>query len=348
MTNKKNNSTKISSSKIVKAGYKTEILTGVRPTGGLTVANYLGAIEPIVKLQNQGRSPLVFVADIHALTDNEPSVVKKFVGEVVADYIALGVNPKKTKIFKQSDIEEEVAILTAFLSRLISVAELLRVPTLKDKLKATVSPETANTLLLLYPVMMAADILLQRAKKVPVGEDQLAHIEVARELARRFNKKYGEVFLLPDALQLKSLRVLSLKGGGKMSKSLPEGAIFFTDSAETVARKIKSAETAFEGAMNERLESHILIAKSLSKNNLDKKEIDAVIRKHKQGEAVMGRFKQIFTRIVQNFLKEFQVKKAKAMENPQYISSVLEEGALIAKANAKETIRLIKQAMYHN
>lgn len=325
---------------------KVEIVTGIRPTGDLTVANYLGAVEPIVKLQNKGHSPLVFVADIHAITDNEPATVKKFIYDVVADYIALGVDPNRTKIFVQSDIESEVTVLTAFLSRLISVAELLRIPTLKDKLKANARPETANALLLLYPVLMAADILLQRAEKVPVGEDQLAHLEVSRELARRFNKRYGEVFPIPQPFQMKALRILSLKGNGKMSKTSPEDAIFLTDDAKAVARKIKGAETAFEGVMTEKLESHILVAKSLCTNDSERKEIDALIEDHMNGKPVMGQFKKVFTRIVQSFLADFQAKRTDAVRDHSYIPSVLEEGARIARANAQETLQLVKEAMY--
>ena len=327
---------------------KIEILTGIRPTGDLTIANYLGAIKPIVELQNKGQSPLVFVADLHAVTDNEPANAKKFVNEVVADYIALGINPEKTKIFLQSDIESEVAVLTMLLSRLITVSELLRVPTLKEKLKANVRPETANTFLLLYPVMMTADILLQRAEKIPVGKDQLAHLEVSRELVKRFNKKYGKIFPIPQPLQIDALRILSLKGERKMSKSSPEGAIFLTDDAKTVARKIKGAETAFEGVMNEKLESHILVAKSLCKNDQEREEIDSLIKEHKKSKPVMGQFKQLFIRITNNFLAEFQAKKNVIIQDNSLIPSILKEGAKIARDNAQETLELAKKAMYRS
>lgn len=324
---------------------KVKILTGVRPTNDLTVANYLGAIEPIIKLQNQGYSPMIFVADIHAITDREPNIAQKFIREVVADYIALGIDPNKTKIFTQSDIESEVAILTLFLSRLITVAELLRTPALKDKLKANSRPETANALLLLYPIMMTADILLQRAEKVPVGRDQLAHLEISRELARKFNKRYGKTFSVPQPLQVKTLQILSLKGEGKMSKTSPAGAIFLTDNAKVVAQKIKGAETAFEGKMTEKLESHILLAKGLCKKESELEEIDALIKQHKKGKPVMGQFKELFTHIVQSFLSEFQIKKAEIMRNPSRLSSVLERGAEAARTNAQETLRLVKKAM---
>ena len=318
--------------------YGTELLTGIRPTGDLTVANYLGAVAPLLELQSQGVNPLVFVADLHAMTDNEPKEVRQYNHAVVADYLALGVDPKKARIYLQSDIAGEVTTFTTYLARLVSVVELLRVPTLKDKLKNNARSETANALLLLYPVLMAADILLNRAKMVAVGEDQLPHIEVTRLLARRFNKRHGEVLPIPQALQVESLRILSLKGEGKMSKSNPGGAIFLTDDAKTLSKKIKTAETSFEGVMNDQLESHILVAKSLAKTDSEREEVDAIIEAHKSGEQVMGQFKQTLTRIVQNFIEEFQSKRAEIIQDPSYIPSVLEEGAKVARENARETL----------
>ncbi len=325
---------------------EVEIITGIRPTGNLTIGNYLGAIAPILELQEKGLSPMVFVADMHALTDSEPEVVKKYILDVVIDYIALGVDPTKTKIFIQSEIDEEISLLTIYLSRLISVSELLRVPTLKDKLKNNARPETANALLLLYPVMMASDILIQRAKTVPVGEDQLAHLEVIRELARRFNKKYGNVFPEPKPMIIKSLRVLSLKGDGKMSKSNPDGAIFLTDDEKTVIKKIKSAQTASEGKMSQQLESHILVAKNLAKTEEQKNKIDEIIKKHKKGEQVMGSFKNLLTDIINSFLSDFQKKRAEIIKDKQYIQNILEEGKKQAKNNAIKTLKLVKQSMY--
>src|SRR3989339_17292 len=329
-----------------KPEYKVDIFTGIRPTGNLTVANYLGAVKPIVKLQSQGYRPLVFVADIHALTDNEPSLVKKYTNEVVADYIALGVDPDTTTIYIQSAIANQVSSLTLILSRLISVAELLRVPTLKEKLKSTLQPENANALLLLYPVLMAADILINRAKEIPVGEDQLSHIEVTRELARRFNKNYGEVFSLPKAHQVESLRILSLKGDGKMSKTSPETAIFLTDSPDEVIQKIKKAETAFEGQMSNALKNHIFLAKELSSDENEHKKIDIIIGRHLKGEKVMGEFKDAFSDIVNSFLATFQTNRKKITENPDYIESILEKGNAIARSNADETMAVVNATMY--
>ncbi len=328
--------------------YKVDLLTGIRPTGNLTAANYLGAVLPIIELQSQGISPLVFVSDIHAITDKEPDIVKEHIYGIVADYIALGIDPQKANIYLQSDIFGEVTTLTTLLARLVSVAELLRVPTLKDKLKKNAKPEMANSLLLLYPVLMASDILLNKAKKIPVGEDQLAHMEITRLIARRFNKKYGEIFPISQALHIKSLRILSLKGEGKMSKTNPSGAIFLTDDLKTVARKIKTAETAVEGEMNKKLESHILIAKGLAKTKSECDEIDSIIKEHKNGKPVMGQFKQTFTLIAQNFIEDFQIKRSEIIRNSSYVQSILEKGSQVAKRNATETLDDVKKALKFN
>lgn len=330
---------------ITMKNYKTELLTGIRPTGGLTVANYLGAVAPMIELQDQGFKPLVFVADLHAITDNEPSMVRGNVKGVVADYIALGVDPKKANIYLQSDVAGEVTTFAAFLARHISVSELLRVPTLKDKLKDKDRPEVANALLLLYPVLMAADILLNKAKLVPVGEDQLSHMEVSRLLARRFNKKYGDVLPVPQVLQVKSLRILSLKGKGKMSKTNPGGAIFLTDSTEEVAKKIKVAETSIEGVMNDKLESLVQIAKGLAKTDSQKEEVDALIKAHMDKEPIMGKFKNLLTQIVQDFLTEFQARRVEVTKDPAYVDSILKKGAQVAKKNATETLTDVVSAL---
>ncbi|HEY1074344.1 MAG TPA: tryptophan--tRNA ligase [Patescibacteria group bacterium] len=328
----------------MKPDYKVDIFTGIRPTGTLTVANYLGAVAPVVSFQNEGKEGLVFVADLHALTDAEPATAEKFTYDIVADYIALGLDPNKIKIFAQSAISNEVNDLMLILARHVTVAELLRIPTLKDKLKGDAQPENANSLLLMYPVMMAADILLQRAKHVPVGDDQMPHLEMTRLLLRRFNSKYAEVFAEPQALKIETLRILSLKGPGKMSKSNPEGAIFLTDSAEMVADKIKRAQTAAEGEMSDSLKSHIIVAKSLASSESDRQQIDAIIAEHMSGKPVMGQFKQLLTKIVQEFLTDFQTKRAQITEAD--IKAILEEGNKIARENAQETIALVKEALY--
>jgi len=330
----------------MKTTSKVKVFTGIRPSGDLTVANYLGAIEPILKLLEEGVEPMVFVADLHALTDKEPSLAKKYVHEVVADYLALGLDPERTTIFVQSVIGPQLFTLMSYLARHITVAELLRVPTLKDKLKNNAREETANSLLLLYPVLMASDILMQRAEQVPVGEDQVAHLEVTRLLAKRFNDKYGNVFPIPKAYQVKSLRILSLKGEGKMSKSVPEGVIFLTDDIESAVKKVKGAVTAIEGKMTDGLESNIALAKGLCKSEEDRTRIGTVIAEHMAGKKVMGEFKKVLAKVVSEFLIEFQERRREVVKNSGIIEAVLKRGAKIATENANKTMALVEKAMF--
>ena len=329
-----------------KAEYKTEIFTGIRPTGVLTVANVLGAVNPLLELQSGGMRPMVFVADMHGLTDHEPDVIKSYVNDVVIDYIALGLDPKKVDIFVQSDIENEVALFTLLLMRHITVSELIKVPTLKEKLKTGNRPETANSLLAAYPVMMAADILLQRSQYVPVGEDQQSHLEITRLIAKRFNKKYGEVLPLPKPQKVKPLRIMSLSGGGKMGKSNPSGAIFLTDSPKEVAKKIKRAETAFAKDMPNVLESHFQLATGLTDDEGVLEKVEQIRKAHMGGEKVMGDFKETLSSIVQDFLIEYQEKRRVVLADTDLIKNTLEEGAKKAKINAQETLGMVKEAMY--
>jgi len=324
---------------------KTEtMITGVRPTGGLTIANYLGAVQPLLDIAPAGTA--IFVADVHALTDHEPAVVAKYRMEIVKDYLALGVDPERFYIYLQSAISAETTLCASYLSRLVSVAELLRVPTLKDRLKATAAPETANAALLQYPVLMAADIFLQDASIVPVGQDQVAHLEMARDLARRFNKRYGNGNVLkePRPSQVDTLRIGSLKGEGKMSKSNPEGAIFLTDTPEEIRKKVKSATTAMPGARTPELENLILIATLLTKKGTpERKSIAILLAQHDRGEKVMGEFKVMLAEILVKFVSGFQDRR-RACSDSQ-VRKILDAGSEKAKENARRILLKMEAAM---
>lgn len=318
------------------------MITGIRPTGDLTIANYLGAIKPIMESAPEGTA--IFVADLHALTDNEPSFVAKYRFEVVKDYIALGISTDKFYIYLQSAIGYETALCATYLSRLISVAELLRVPTLKDKLKGNAAPETANVALLEYPVLMTADIFLQKAASVPIGEDQTAHLEVSRELARRFNKRYGKTFAEPKAFQVKTLRLLSLRGAGKMSKSNPDGAIFLTDSSDVVRQKMKRAQTANPGERTPELDNLILISELLTSNRKElHKRFSVLIFRHDAGEKVMGQFKDLLADMFVEFVVDFQDRRQKISD--KQVRDILEVGASIARSKAQKVLATMESAM---
>ena len=328
-----------------KIDYKVDVFTGIRPTQGLTIANVIGSVHTIVTLQKEKEAgrPMVFVADLHSLTDGTPQDTQKHVLDVVKDYIALGLDPKECDIFVQSQLIEEIAELNIYLSRLVTISELLRVPTLKDKIKKDMDVSNASVLLAMYPIMMASDILLQKSKYVPVGDDQVAHVEIARDLARKFNKVFGETIPVPNVLSLgKPARIKSLSGGGKMSKSNPTGAIVLDDDISISLSKVKKAQTAFAGEMTDSLDSLLKIGKFVS-NTEEINHIDAIMIKHMNGENVMGELKGVINVALERYLREFQAQKSKISDLE--IEEVIKKGGEVAKRNAKETIQEVRKAM---
>ncbi len=327
----------------------TEILTGIRPTGDLTLGNYLGAIKPVIDLQRGARNGLVFVADLHGLTDQEPATVAAHRYGLVGDLLALGLDTAKTGIFIQSAIRSQVLLLTMLLSRHETLAELMRVPALKDKLKDPKRPEQATFMLANYPVMMAADILLQGSEYVPVGDDQVAHLEFIRVLIRRFNTRYGEVFTEPKAQPMgKPLRIMALDGSGKMSKSNPKGAILLSDSAAAVTRKLKRAVTANPGELNDTLRSHFTLARELAAAGTTAKgeaaAVDRLERRHRAGEKVMGEFKALLGQRIIRFLDDYATAKQDLAARPEKLRTLVKQGNETATANANTVIASVLAA----
>ncbi len=218
-----------------------KILSGLRPTGRVHIGNFFGAIENWVRLQNNN---ICFfeVADWHTLTTKPENSknLKGLIKETVIDWFACGIDPEKSTVFVQSDVKEHAELYLLF-SMLVTVQRLQRNPTLKDMIRDLSIGENLSFGLLGYPVLQAADILIYRANKVPVGEDQLPHIELAREIARRFNYLYGEVFPEPEGILTEAKRVPGLDGR-RMSKSLGN-TILISDSREDVDKKIFEAFT---------------------------------------------------------------------------------------------------------
>lgn len=219
---------------------KSSILSGIQPTGTLHIGNYLGALKQFIELQKEHECYFM-VADLHALTSN-PShkELNEQTLNIIRTYLAAGLDPQKSTIFIQSQVHEH-AELTWILSTLTSVGELQRMTQFKEK---TEQGQSANVGLFTYPVLMAADVLLYQAQKVPVGDDQVQHLELTRNIARRFNKQYGQVFVEPKPLLTKQARVMALNDPEKkMSKSLSGSYISLIDSPATIRQKVMSAVT---------------------------------------------------------------------------------------------------------
>lgn len=220
------------------------VLSGIRPTGNLHLGNYFGALKNFVQMQNEYNC-YFFIADYHSLTTHPtPQNLTENVREILAEYLAAGLDPEKAVIYIQSDVPE-VTELYLFLNMNAYVGELERCTSFKDKVRQ--QPHNVNAGLLTYPTLMAADILLHRANKVPVGKDQEQHLEMTRTFANRFNRMYKtEYFKEPEAFNFGSelIKVPGLDGSGKMGKSEGDGnAIFLIDDEKTISKKIMRAVT---------------------------------------------------------------------------------------------------------
>jgi len=222
---------------------KPVLISGVQPTGKLHLGNYLGAIKNFVDLQNSEKYRcFFFIADLHSLSENfNPEEKIKQIKELLIDYLALGLDFKKSIIFQQSEVPEhsELAIL---LNNFTPLGDLQRMTQFKDKILK--QKENINAGLLYYPILMAADIILYNTQFVPIGEDQLQHLELTRTIVRKFNARFGKTFVEPKPILTKSPRLMSLNNPKKkMSKSEPSGCLFLDDEPEIIQEKIKHAVT---------------------------------------------------------------------------------------------------------
>jgi tryptophanyl-tRNA synthetase len=325
-------------------------LTGIRPTGDLTVANYVGAMEPIVALQDSFEGPInTFVADLHALTDQEPGTANRTRLDVVRSYLAAGVTPDRARLYLQSHIGQQTTELASLLDRHISLAEIMLVPTLKDKLQPGQSENNASMALARYPVLMAADILIQDATHVPVGKDQYPHIEVTRKLTRRWNARYGNddeelKFNVPDVLESEGTQIADLvRPDKKMSKSNPRGAIFLRDTPDEIARKIKKARTGLPGEIDSTLESHFTLTKRLAASSEVRDKVANLRTAHLAGAAVMGEFKGLMTDTAIHFVTGFQ-ERFNSISDAE-VKQVLRDGGAEAREEANGVMARVHRAM---
>jgi tryptophanyl-tRNA synthetase len=222
---------------------KPILVSGMQPTGRLHIGNYLGALKNYVELQNSGKYQCYFfLADLHALTEGpSPKELAENILHLTADYLAAGVDPKKSLVYQQSQIPAH-SELAWVLNTITPMGELERMTQYKDK--AARQSANVNAGLFDYPVLMAADILIYNAQFIPVGDDQLQHLELARTVARKFNARFGETFVEPKGVLTQTPRVMSLKDPAKkMSKSDPDGCLFIDDSPEEIKRKLARAVT---------------------------------------------------------------------------------------------------------
>jgi tryptophanyl-tRNA synthetase len=328
---------------------RKRILTGDRPTGPLHLGHYVGSLENRVKLQDDYECFFI-IADYQVLTDHlkETSQIEKNIKEIVLDYLSVGIDPKKSTIFIQSKIPA-IAELTMYFSMMVSLAEVERNPTVKTEIKTAREEGKISEIsygFVGYPISQAADILFLRAHLVPVGKDQLPHIELTREIARKFNKLFGKVFPIPKALvgEIPSLPGLD---GRKMSKSLGN-AIYLSDPPQEVKKKVMKAITD-PARIHPTDKGHPEICNVFQYHKaFNKKEVKDIEKKCKKGQIGCVACKERLIKILNEFLEPIREKRSFYEKKENFIKEILSEGNRKARKEGEETIRLVRKAMHLN
>ena len=319
------------------------ILSGIKPTGNLTLGNYIGALKHFKDFQDSGEV-FIFIADLHALTlPIDPEFLRENTKDVASFYLASGLDPKKTTIFLQSSVSEH-AELNAILQNYLYMGELSRMTQFKDK-SAKLKQSAIGLGLFAYPVLMASDIVLYDADIVPVGEDQIQHVELTRDLVKRFNARYGEVLVEPKYQMNKvGARIMSLTDPSvKMSKSDPKGDIFLKDDLSLIKKKIMSAKTdsgsevKFDKENKPGISNLLTIYASMKGKSVEEAEAEFASARY-------GDFKKAVAEAVIDEIGPFQERYRRIRESGEYLS-VLREGAQKAKQIAHQTLKRVQKAV---
>ena len=321
------------------------MITGVRPTGNITLANYIGGIKGFVEKQKDYNS-LIFIADIHGLTNYiDPKEIRNNILDITAMYLACGIDINHTALFMQSDVLEHCN-LGYLMSFQCSVGELSRMTQFKAK-KASLGKNEKDMGLFIYPTLMAADILLYDAEIVPVGADQRQHIEKTRDFGERFNNIYGNTFKLPDYYLPKiGSKIMNLQDPSiKMSKSAPKddkGTIFMLDDIEITRKKIMSARTDSEGKIyyNEDTKPGIsnLISLICVVNNISIEEANEKYKDYSYKD-----FKVEVANSVCSFIEKIQKEFYKYRNDEKRLKKILTEGANKARNKAKDKMNIVRE-----
>ena len=317
--------------------------SGIRATGRLHLGNYLGAVKGMLALQDE--YDCVFsVVDLHTITvPYDPKTLRQSVRDIILDYLAAGLDPKKCKLEIQSQIPEHTE-LAYYLATIYPVSRLEDLPTYKDK-KAQY-PKYVNMGLLYYPVLMAADVFLYKAELVPVGIDQEPHIEVMREIARKFNSMFGETFLEPRRYSTPGEYVPSLTGSGKMSNSVEGSYITLTDDLETVKKRLAQAVTD-SGIVGGKLPKEGGVANLFKLLHLFATEdvYNKFVHDYEEKKIRYSELKEVLAHAIYGELQVLQEKRKSFEENPKLVDEILERGREQCSKIAKETMQEVRQKM---
>ncbi len=326
---------------------KKRILTGDRPTGRLHLGHYVGSLANRVRLQDSYECYFI-IADLHTLTTKAEKdsieAICENARQMVADYLACGIDPSKAVIYLQSAVHE-VYEMNLFFEMLITVPRLQRLPSLKDMAKSANLAEMPFGLLG-YPVLQAADILMPRAHLVPVGKDNEAHVELTREIARRFNNLYGEVFPIPDVMVGDVPTLVGTDGDAKMSKSLGN-AILLSDDERTVAKKVKGMYTdpnRIRADIPGRVEGNPVFIYHDAFNR-DVEEVADLKRRYREGAVGDVEVKRKLTDAINEFLNPIRERRAMIEAKSGYVDEVLFDGTVRMREVARQTLVDMKKAM---
>jgi len=320
---------------------KRRVFSGARPTARQHIGNYLGAIQNYVALQDEYEC-IYCIVDIHALTSmTDTSKLQENIREMLLDWLAAGLDPEKSILFVQSHVPEVMELHT-LLSMVTPLSWLLRVPTFKEK--ARQQPENINYGLVGYPVLMTADIVLYKAEIVPIGDDQLPHLELAREIVRRFNNLFGPTFVEPKAKLTSFPRIIGLDGKEKMGKST-DNAIELAATPEETLERVMSAVT--DPARRYRSDpGHPEVCNVYSLHHyFSPEELEDIAQKCRSAHIGCVDCKQLLAKHINQNLEPLRERRAELANRPGYISEVLADGAKRAKAIAQETLREAKHNM---
>ena len=324
---------------------KKRILTGIRPTGKLHLGHYVGALENWIRLQDE-YDCFFLIADYQALGDHidEMENIKTAVRDVVLDWLSVGLNPEQSTFVVQSYVPEH-AELAMLLSMLTPLGMLDRNPTLKSE-RERISNTSLSVGFYTYPVSQVADILLPKAHLVPVGEDQLPHIEMTREIARRFNNRYGDVFPEPDSLVGRVARLMGTDGQAKMSKSIGN-VIYLSDAPETVTKKIMSMytdPTRLRATDPGHVEGNPVFQYHDAFNN-DAAEVADLKERYTKGKVGDVEVKQKLIEAVNKFLEPIREVRTRYEQDRNYVDECIENGSAKGRATAQATMEEVRDKM---
>lgn len=323
---------------------KQRIVSGMRPTGKLHIGHYHGVLENWVKIQDNFDC-FFFVADWHSLTTEyaDTSNIRDSIREMVLDWIAFGLDPEKSVIFRQSMVPHH-SELNLVLSMITPVSWLERCPTYKEMQENLETKDLSTFGFLGYPVLMAADIILYKATRVPVGHDQLPHLEITREIARRFNFLYGNVFPEPEALLTETPKLLGLDGR-KMSKSY-NNSIYLSDSAEATDKKIKSMVTDTERVRRaDPGDPERCIAFNLHRIYVPQEKLDEIIPACKTATIGCVDCKKILAGHINERLAPYRAAREELAIKPDFVNDILEQGSKKASLVSESVMTEVRTAL---